>query len=100
MADADCAQANAKHNSGICHRIEEINAYLKDFPVEEGQTATPLNDLELKELMFRAIPKKWHLKLKEKGVQRHKLTRQQFLAEIKNVQSVERQTRAIENKKS
>ena len=48
------------------YRIEKINAYLKDFPVEEGQMATPLNDLELKELMFRAIPKKWHLKLKEK----------------------------------
>jgi hypothetical protein len=54
--------------------MEEINAYLGDFPVEEGQMATPLNDLELKELMFRAIPKKWHLKLKDKNVQRHKLT--------------------------
>ena len=80
--------------------IEEVNAYQKKFPVEEGQMATPLNDLKLKELMFRAIPRKWHLKLTEKGFRRHKLTCQQFLAEIKNVQSVEMQTRAMESKKN
>ena len=49
-------------------RVETINNYLPSFPTVSGQMAQMLSDMELKELIWRAIPRKWQVRLQDKRV--------------------------------
>ncbi len=79
-------------------RIETINDYLPAFPTTSGQVAVALNEMELTELIWRAIPRKWQVRLHDKRIKRHNMTRSQFIAEIETIQAVEMQTKALEKR--
>ena len=80
------------------YRIEQINEYLPHFPGAPGQPAVKLNEMELIELLFRAIPRKWQLRLKDKGIKRHQISRTEYVAEIETVQAVEMQQKLLDKK--
>ena len=79
-------------------RIEEINGHLPAFPTSDGQVAQALTEMELTELLWRSIPRKWQIELQRNKVKRHAITRTQFIAEIETIQAVELQKRALEHK--
>ena len=79
-------------------RMETINGYLPAFPTSPGQPATMLSDMELKELLWRAIPRKWQIRLQDKRVKRHAITCNKFIAEIKMIQAVKMQQRILDKK--
>ena len=79
-------------------RIEEINTMLIQFPGDRGQRAVSLNEIELKELFWRAIPRKWQVRLTDKSVKRHLISKSEFIDELDTIQLVELQQNALERK--
>ena len=62
--------------------------------------AVSLNDIELKELLWRAIPRKWQMRLTDKSVKRHLISKSEFIDELDTIQLVELQQNALEHKES
>ena len=79
-------------------RMETINGYLPAFPTSTGQPAAMLSEMELKELLWRAIPRKWQIRLQDKRVKRHAITRDKFIAKIKTIQAVKMQQRILDKR--
>ena len=50
-------------------RLQELNAYLKDFPPDaEGQQTVPLPADEIMDIIYHAMPTMWKNKMIEQGL--------------------------------
>ena len=71
---------------------------LLQFPGDRGQKTVRLKEIELKELFWRAIPRKWQVCLTNKSVKRHLILKNNFVDELDTIQLVELQQKALEKK--
>ena len=71
---------------------------LLQLPGNRGQKALNLNEIELKELFWRAIPRKWQVRLTGKLVKRNLISKSDFIDELDTIQLVELQQNAFERK--
>ena len=71
--------------------IKEINNMMGQFPAEAGTAVATLTERELKELFWRAIPRKWQIRLTDKSVKRHLISKNEFILELDTIQLVESQ---------
>ena len=71
--------------------IKEINTMLLQFPGNRGQAAVCLNKIELKELFWRSIPRKWQVCLTNKSAKRHLISKNNFNDKLDTIQLVELQ---------
>lgn len=79
--------------------IEEINEYLPKFPVLLGQMAVKLSKMEVSKLIWRAIPRKWQVQLKDRGIKCHQISQTNFITEIEMIQAIELQMRQLNKSK-
>ena len=79
-------------------RMETINGYLTAFPTLPGQPAAMLLEMELKELLWRAIPCKWQIRLQDKRIKQHAITCNKFIAKIETIQAVKMQQRILDKR--
>ena len=63
------------------------------FPPEARTAGAALNNWELKELFWQAIPRKWQIRLTDKLVKRHLITKNEFINKLDTIQLVKQQER-------